>query len=103
MAKKRYVKRIKKVTALSQVLEQLGRIYHISDKLKESQVIAEWPEIVGEKIGSVTKPLRVKDGTLYIQVKNDAWKNELYFQKLLIIKQITRYQKQQIITEIRFL
>ncbi|MCK5738576.1 DUF721 domain-containing protein [bacterium] len=103
MAKNRSLKRIKKVTPLSQLLDQLGRIYHIDDKLKENQVIAAWPEIVGEKIGSVTKPIRVKDGTLYVQVKNDAWKNELYFQKHQIIKQITRYQKQQVITEIRLL
>jgi predicted nucleic acid-binding Zn ribbon protein len=94
------ITRNKRVASLSTVLDKLMKIYQIDDKIKENEALLKWPEIVGPSVSAVTSPIRVKDGTLYIKVKNDVWRNELYYQKLQILQKIERTLKKRIISEI---
>lgn len=92
--------RNKKVSSLGSVLDQLVQIYQLDDKIKENEALAKWSEIVGPSVSAVTSPIRVKDGILYIKVKNDVWRNELYYQKVQILHKLERALKKRIITEI---
>jgi len=95
--------RNRKVTPLADLVENLLKIYHLEDKIKENQVIAKWQEIVGKPLSNVTAPVRVKDGILYLKVKNDVWRNELFFQKVQIIHKIENYIHKRVITDIIYI
>lgn len=55
---------------------------------KEYDVIAQWKDIVGEKISEVTICSRVENGVLYVQVNSSAWRQELVYLKAKILHQI---------------
>lgn len=96
-------KRRGKINSIGQLIDQLARLYHFDKKIKENEVIIKWNEIAGSTIASATEPIRVKDGVLYLKVKNDVWRNELHYQKLNLLRKIQKSLKEQIITEIIFL
>ena len=50
----------------------------------------KWETIVGNKIASATKILKIEKQTLYIKCKNPTWKNELQYQKTEILKKINK-------------
>ena len=50
----------------------------------------KWETIVGNKIASVTKIIKIEKQTLYIKCKNPTWKNELQYQKTEILKKINK-------------
>lgn len=55
------------------VLSALG----ISDKVERARAAAEWDEIAGPHIASVTRRVRVRGRTLWVEVKSAAWVAEL--------------------------
>jgi predicted nucleic acid-binding Zn ribbon protein len=100
MKKDKMQSRKRKMSPLGDILEQMAKFYNLDDQIRENQVIAKWPEIVGEMMASVTEPIRVKDGILYLKVKNASWRNELIFQKINILRNIEKFTDKRIITEI---
>lgn len=38
-----------------------------------------WPELVGPSVSAVSEPVSLRNGTLYIWVKNAAWMQQLVF------------------------
>lgn len=39
----------------------------------------KWPEFVGPTVSSVSEPVSLRNGTLYVWVKNAAWLQQLIF------------------------
>lgn len=60
----------------------------ISEKLRSYEVVGEWEKIVGDAISKNTEIIRIENGTLYVQAKNGAWRNELIFMKPAILGKI---------------
>ena len=53
----------------------------------------DWEKIVGKLIGQATKPIKIESQKLYIKCKNPTWKTELQYQKLELIKKISKHTK----------
>jgi predicted nucleic acid-binding Zn ribbon protein len=53
----------------------------------------EWEKIVGRLIGQATQPIKIESQKLYIKCKNPTWKTELQYQKLELIKKISKHTK----------
>ena len=88
---------------------------HIAKSLKESlkraglyqgvksiKVLEVWPKVVGEKIAEKTEANHIKNGTLFIEVSNSTWRQELQFQKKDIIEKLNKKVKGKIVREIKF-
>ena len=59
---------------LADWLEQSG----LGARVNQAGVIPEWPGLVGSQIAAVTDPLSITPGgTLFVNVKTNAWMNEL--------------------------
>jgi predicted nucleic acid-binding Zn ribbon protein len=55
-------------------LEQSG----LGRRVDQAGVIPEWPRLVGSQIAAVTDPQSITPGgTLFVNVKTNAWMNEL--------------------------
>jgi predicted nucleic acid-binding Zn ribbon protein len=83
---------------LAATLNQLG----ISAKIKQHEVLDIWEQIVGEQIARVATAENIRDGKLFISVKNSTWRNELLYLKQEIIQKINSRMNQEIINDIIF-
>ncbi len=67
-----------KPTAVGEVLEKYLARAGLLQRLKQAQVVPEWPRLVGPQIAAVTRPESVTpDGTLFVRVATSGWMNEL--------------------------
>jgi len=71
-------RRRSKPTAVGEVLEGYLARAGLAQRLKQAQVVPEWPRLVGPQIAAVTHPESVTpDGTLFVRVATSGWMNEL--------------------------
>ncbi len=89
--------------SLSESLEALFKKMGQDTRIKQYDIIRSWPNLVGDRIGSVTRADSVRDRILYVHVKSPAWRTEMMFQKHSILKQIEKSFGKGLITDIRFL
>jgi len=87
---------------LASVLRDLLEQYGIAHRVKEFEIINLWPEVVGEKVASMTHARDIRDGRLYVEVANSVWRNELYFMKAEIIEKINKQLGQKVLHDIVF-
>ncbi|MGI9608560.1 MAG: DciA family protein [Acidimicrobiales bacterium] len=64
-------------------------------------VFSEWSDLVGEVIGSHARPVRIVDGTLYIEVDDQAWASELSWMADELVTRISERLGTTEITAIR--
>lgn len=53
---------------LPSVLRHIGEVYQDRPDL----ILAAWPEIIGERLASMTQAVRFVDGLLWVKVKNST-------------------------------
>lgn len=94
--------RKKNIISLKEALEQMLKAYGIDSKVKSYSVVVEWAEIVGEKIAKHSTAERMESGKLIVRVHSSAWRQELQFQKLEIIKKINLKYGGEIVKDIIF-
>lgn len=49
-----------------------------------------WPELVGEVVGKNSRPQRVVEGTLHIEVLDQAWASELEWMSEMLLKRLSK-------------
>jgi len=75
---------------LGGILQKVLSDLSLEEPLRRAQALMIWNEVVGEKISSVTEPLRLDRGRLFVRVSSDVWRNELVYHKTDIIEQLNR-------------
>ncbi len=85
--------------ALSLLLKNLG----IETKIKQYEALNIWSKIVGEKVAAATTVEKVREGILYVRVKNSAWRNELVYMKQEILTKIDKAVGSNVIRDIWFI
>ena len=78
------------------IIDDMG----LDKPIKKYQALREWSSIVGDKINAVTEPERVENGKMFVRVKNDAWRNEIYFLKNQILNDLNKKLGKKIIQDI---
>ena len=58
--------------------------------VKSFKVLEIWPKVVGERIANKTEVNYINNGTLFVEVSNSTWRQELQFQKRDIIEKLTK-------------
>ena len=69
------------IPSLRKVLERSIRDLGLQKRLKAEQIIALWPKIVGPAVAKVASPAQFRTGTLFIDVADSVWMQELKFQE----------------------
>jgi predicted nucleic acid-binding Zn ribbon protein len=89
--------------------EQIGKILTknfrnlgIEYRLKEESIVLNWSRLVGERIASKAIPLRVRDSILFVSVESASWRNELFFMKGKIIRELNQSVRANVIKDIVF-
>jgi predicted nucleic acid-binding Zn ribbon protein len=64
-------------TALERSLRDLG----LQNRLKGEQLTVLWPKLVGPTVAKIASPTQFRNGTLFIDVTDSVWMQELKFQE----------------------
>ena len=83
---------------LHELIDQLG----LSKRLEEQRVISDFEKIMGMEFCKRAKAVRIEHGVLYLQIINSVWRQELYYQKTLIIERINESIGRPMVREVVF-
>jgi predicted nucleic acid-binding Zn ribbon protein len=78
----------KEVSSLRQALERSLRDLGLQKRLKTEQLTVLWPKIVGPIVAKVAYPAQFRSGTLFIDVADSVWMQELKFQEAELIERL---------------
>ena len=78
----------KRFARVGDILPAVLKSFGLEQKLKEREILAIWPRIVGEEIAARTKAVKIEDGVLYVNVDHGAWMQELYFMEKELLKRL---------------
>lgn len=84
------------------ILDSLVTRLGLKHRLKQSEVVMKWEDIVGERIAVETKAEVIRGKTLFVNVTSPMWAQELNFLKPEIMKKIRQEIGRGIVTDIRF-
>jgi len=75
----------------------------ISDEVRAERLVTEWAELVGPKIAQRTRPDRVDQRILWVEVASSAWLHELNLLRLQLLEGlITRLGEPRLFDDIKF-
>jgi predicted nucleic acid-binding Zn ribbon protein len=73
---------------LGAILQRALRDLGIDRPIRRADAIRLWPKAVGEKISQMTEPQFFSNGKMFVKVKSDVWRNELFFHKKELIRRL---------------
>jgi hypothetical protein len=73
-------------TALDRTLRDLG----LDKRLKTEQLSVWWTQIVGPAVGNIAAPVQFRGGTLFVDVSDHLWMQELKFQERQLIERLNQ-------------
>ena len=85
-------------TVIDKALESLG----MDKRLQAESAVVHWEDIVGPEIAKNAKAVKIDRGTLLIEVKSAAWKQQLQMMAPQIIRKINHKLGSNTIKSIRF-
>jgi len=87
---------------LGDILSELVNSLGIQKTLKRYDVINLWPEVAGERIAKISRAREVRDGRLFVEVESSAWRNELFYFKVDLIKNLNKRAGEPVVHDIIF-
>jgi len=90
---------------LIEVCKLLRRIFishGLGKEFAEQEPLFLWEEAVGERVARLTKPLQVREGTIFVEVRSHVLAQELSMLKEEYIKRINKLLGEERVRDIRF-
>ena len=95
-------KKRKKYDQIADVLPEVARHQGWDVKLDMHSFFPKWKSIVGGDIAECSRPLKIVKDTLWLEVENSTWMQQLQFEKLRILEAINATLKLSRVRDIRF-
>ena len=73
------------ISSLRMALERSLRDLGLQKRLKTEQLTVLWPKVVGPAVAKIAHPCRFRGGTLFVDVADSVWMQELKFQEGALI------------------
>jgi NAD(P)H-flavin reductase len=87
---------------LKDLIDKFLKAYSLEGKMKEYDIIAAWPELMGKAVAHRTKELCIKQQTLYLKIDSSVMREELLNGKQIIIERVNKEAGCQLIHDIWF-
>ncbi|MGC8774882.1 MAG: DUF721 domain-containing protein [Chlorobaculum sp.] len=87
---------------LGSLMSDVCRKIGMTEAYEEYKTLQLWEGVVGEAIARVTTVEKMKDGDLYVKVRNPSWRMELNFRKRDIVARLNKAIGYQMIRTIIF-
>jgi predicted nucleic acid-binding Zn ribbon protein len=66
-----------KMESIGQIIKRVIARQGMEKGIKEGEVLAEWPDIVGEAVAKHAVAVAIEARILFIKVDDSTWRNEL--------------------------
>ncbi len=86
--------------SLGEALKKFLEKSRIKNSIQTMQIEDHWLKLMGETIAKYTDRIEIKNGTLFIYTEVAPLKNELVFQKELIVKRINESLGDDVVTDV---
>ena len=87
---------------IGNVFTQLFSDLGIDKAIQQNMAVAQWSEIVGERIAEISEAERIEKGVLFVKVNSPVWRNELGFMKSSLINSVNEALAKNIVKDIKF-
>lgn len=87
---------------LGSLMSDVCRKIGMTEAYEEYKTLQLWEGVVGKAIARVTTVEKMKDGDLYVKVRNPSWRMELNFRKRDIVARLNKAIGYQMIRTIIF-
>ena len=87
---------------LKDLIDKFLKAYSLEGKMKEYDIIAAWPELMGKAVAHRTKEIHIKHQTLYLKIDSSVRREELLNGKQIIIERVNKEAGCQLINDIWF-
>jgi hypothetical protein len=74
---------------LKDLIDKFLKAYSLEGKMKEYDIIAAWPELMGPAVAHRTKEIHIKHQTLYLKIDSSVMREELLNGKRHLVFLIT--------------
>ena len=95
------MKRIWKTAPLEAALHNAIVQQGLDRGIREQRLFIQWEEIVGTAIARHSKPVRLRNGLLWVQVTEAAWRQELSLMRIELVAKINTAVGSDLVKEIR--
>ena len=92
----------KEFARIGDILPKILKAAGLDQKIRESEILTLWPEIVGEEVAQRTRAVKVDHGVLHVNVDHGAWMQELHFMEKDILRRLRARAPEVEIVKIRF-
>jgi predicted nucleic acid-binding Zn ribbon protein len=89
-------------TILKAILERVMREQDFKGDIEAYRVFSEWTDIVGQKVAGHTRPVRLGDRILYVEVDDHLWLAQLKYMKADMLRKIDRAIKPGLFRDLKF-
>jgi predicted nucleic acid-binding Zn ribbon protein len=86
--------------SLGDIIRQFANENKLQDRLNQVSLPALWADLVGPVISKKTKELRLQDGILRIRIESATIRQELDYQKPIIIQKLNDGLGQPVIKDV---
>lgn len=87
---------------LKEIIDKFLKAYAWDGKMKEMDLVAAWPELMGIAVANRTKEIRIQNKKLYLTIDSAVMREELLLGKQIIIDRLNEYAGQEVVTDIWF-
>lgn len=88
--------------SLSEVIREYVKGSSIERKLKETDVVQSWEELLGKTIARYTKNVSLKNKVLFVEISSSVVKNELFMMRDEIRRKLNERAGEELVSTIIF-
>lgn len=91
-----------KAKPIGELIRQFLREEGIETPLNEYRAVSCWGEVMGELVSRYTSDVSLRNGTLYVSLRNPALRQNLLMQRSIIKQKINDHVGAQVVYDIVF-
>jgi len=101
--KKAFDKRSSNSESLNDVIRQVLKAQNLEAPLKDKEIEDAWEKVGGNAFKKYISKVEAKRGVLYLSLSSSVVRNELMMAKSLIIKNLNKELKDDVVKDVVFL
>ena len=93
-------KKLHEPTLLGSLVQEQIQKLGLEKKIKESQAVLIYKEVVGSQIAAISEAVDLRGGKLFVKVHSPTWKEELMFTRHLIAEKINKELGAEVVKQV---